>query len=96
MSLRRRLLRVVGVALFVALCAAGIYSNNLGLAGAAQPDATHTRLIQYGHGGPHYVTPEDFVHWEATWVVIVVLLLCWIAFLLVGWRAERGRWPWSH
>jgi hypothetical protein len=84
------------MALFVALCAAGIYSNYLGLSGPPQPDATHTRLIQYGRGGPHYVTPDDFARWRATWVAIAVLLVSYIALVAVGWRTERGRWPWRR
>jgi len=96
MSVKRSTLRIVGIALFVALCAAGTYSNYLGDAGPEQPDAMHTRLIQYGHGPPHYVTSGDFVRWEAIWVVIAVLMTSYVAFVLVGWRIDRGRWPWDR
>jgi hypothetical protein len=93
---RKTTLRVVGLALFVALCATGIYSNYIGASGPALRDAAHTQLVQYGRGPARYLTAQDFAVWQMTWIVIGVLLAGHVVLFFVGWRFERGRWPWNH
>jgi dipeptidyl aminopeptidase/acylaminoacyl peptidase len=78
------------VILFVLISAAGLYSNHEGLDGTLpQPDATHTKLIQYGHGGPHWVTPDQYLRWQLSWAAIAVLGTAYAGLLGFGWRYLR-------
>jgi hypothetical protein len=89
----RSALNVVQFVVFVLLCAAGWYSNHEGLDGTTPtPDVTHTHLIQYGRDGPHFVSADQFYRWEATWVVIGVLLVVFVALLLFRARLEGKLW----
>jgi hypothetical protein len=83
----RKFLRPLQLVVFVLLCATGWYSNHEGLDGATStPDATHTRLIQYGRGGAHYISADQFYRWEATWVVIAFLIAAFVALVVLARR----------
>jgi hypothetical protein len=88
-----RLIRVAQLAVFALLCVASWYSNHLSFDGSTRtPDAIHTRLIQYGRGpGPLYVTADRYNLWQATWVVIVLLLVAFLALLYLSRRLRLSR-----
>ena len=87
-------LRYPMLAVFALLCGAGWYSNYEGSHHTlAAPDATHTRLIQYGRGGGGgWVTLDQLLRWELSWVVIDVLLIAFVVIFFIGWRRRRGPW----
>jgi len=72
-------------AVFVLICVAIYCSSHLASDGSTSVlDAAHTYLIQGARGGPHYVPSGQYVKWEVTNAVTVLLVAAWIALMAVG------------
>jgi hypothetical protein len=89
----KRLAQGASLLIFASICGVSAYSNHEGLTGTTlQRDATHTRLIQYGQGGPHWVTADQYLRWQLSWWVLAVLGLVFTGLVLANLRLS-GRWP---
>lgn len=76
-------------AAFVLICAAIYCSSRLGSYGSTSvPDLVHSRLIQGAHGGPHYVPDGQYLKWEVTNAVTVLLAAAWITLMAIGRKLQ--------